>query len=111
MALSVRTEIHRRIRRSANFDEKPGTAASINLSGRRSSDIMDQVWLRMPGVTMLSAVLDMAAEGSMDDLQVGYVAGGRNVASGVVGRRVGDAVRGDGAGAAVHGAEGPAAFT
>ncbi len=31
-----RTGIHRRIKESANFDEKPGTAVSINLSGRRS---------------------------------------------------------------------------
>jgi hypothetical protein len=35
---------------------------------------MDRVWSRMPGVTMLPAVLDVAAEGSMDDFQIGYVA-------------------------------------
>lgn len=35
---------------------------------------MDRVSLRMPGVTMLPAVLDVAAEGSMVDFEVGYVA-------------------------------------
>src|SRR6266542_2278746 len=35
---------------------------------------MDRVWLRMPGVTMLPAVPDVAVEGSMDDFQIGYVA-------------------------------------